>query len=276
LVIFRLNRVIYLETKCPRFLLMSNRAISSAINKRTNAPQQNNIPPPGRGQGQGQGYPSGRPGQQQQFQQQQQQQQQQPQQPPKMSVSDAIGLISLRLGRVETVIQQLPPLDQIGMDSTGENIGENMRVVDEAVFTNIVTRLESLEKKTSNPVQTTNNSQLTSVFARLDKLENTPSLTPSLTQIQDIDELKHSIDILKAEMVQTKELLLSLQSFTMQTNQKLVNLVLNDGDGNDEESVGEKINAEEKLQDDGVESEDVDDEIASQLINLKTFVESSI
>ena len=265
---------------------MSNRAISSAINKRTNAPQQNNIPPPGRGQGQGQGYPSGRPGQQQQFQQQQQQQQQQPQQPPKMSVSDAIGLISLRLGRVETVIQQLPPLDQIGMDSTGENIGENMRVVDEAVFTNIVTRLESLEKKTSNPAQTTNNSQLTSVFARLDKLENTPSLThsltpsltPSLTQIQDIDELKHSIDILKAEMVQTKELLLSLQSFTMQTNQKLVNLVLNggDGDGNDEESVGEKINVEEQVQDDDLESEDVDDEIASQLINLKTFVESSI
>ena len=105
-----------------------------------------------------------------------------------MSVSDAIGLITLRLGRVESYIKQLPPLDQIGANSS-EEISENMRVVDEAVFTNIV--------------------------ARLEKIEQTPKNTN-----QSAGELKCEVDTLKNDITDVKNLLNSLQLFEMQTDQK--------------------------------------------------------
>ena len=102
--------------------MSGNRANAAAIQRRTMS-AQSNVAPPGtsRPQQQQQMRPQMqqqqmRPQQQQMRPQQQQMQQQQPMQNPKLSVSDAIGLITLRLGRVETFIQQMPPLDQIGMN----------------------------------------------------------------------------------------------------------------------------------------------------------------
>ena len=180
-----------------------------------------------------------------------------------MSVSDAIGLITLRLGRVETFIQQMPPLDQIGMNATGENqeIGENMRVVDEAVFTNIVSRLDKLEQepKTSNVVASkeTNNA---------------------------VTELKESVEVLKAEMMQMKGLLLSLQSFTMQTNQKLSELIFNSQQENENENENESEDEEDgqqELDGNNDEQEENDDseivaEIVAENIDLKAFVQSAL
>ena len=86
-------------------------------------------------------------------QQYQQQQQQQPQKPSnglpftKLTVSDAIGLITLRLGRVE----------QFMIDSEGERVEreesgnislpENSKIIDNSLLTSIINRLDSLEKK---------------------------------------------------------------------------------------------------------------------------------
>jgi hypothetical protein len=125
--------------------MSGNRANASAIQRRTNASSSQFQPQPQqpvRGQ---------RPGiQKQGIQQQQQKQLQQKQVRPKISISDAIALTTLRLGRVESFINTLPPLDQLGNDSLqekglGSSIPENMRLVDEAVFTSIVSRLEKLE-----------------------------------------------------------------------------------------------------------------------------------
>jgi len=257
--------------------MSGNRANAAAIQRRTMG-AQNNVPPPG----------GSRP-QQQQMQQQQmrqqpgsrqgqqfQQQQQMPQQPmqnPKMSVSDAIGLISLRLGRVETFIQQMPPLDQIGMNSSGESggeVGENMRVVDEAVFTNIVARLEKLEHMPRTVVES---STVPSAA---------PSSFPSLLNPHQLQDLNHSVDVLKSEMLQVKELLLSLQSFTMQTNQKLVDLVINDNmndgdvDGNNEMFDSENIVETSVENDESVNEVDGDEEILAGNIDLKAFVQSSM
>ena len=77
----------------------------------------------------------------------QQQQQQQPQMNPRLSISDAIALITLRLGRVENLIQNMP------VDSpSGSNLeqDENMRMIDVTVFENIVSRLDNLEKGQKN------------------------------------------------------------------------------------------------------------------------------
>lgn len=186
----------YLETFYPYFLSMSaNRANAAAVQRRVNPPANNGSVrgPPQQQQQQQQMRPGQRPPQQQQ-------QQQMPQPPPtKMSVSDAIGLLSLRLGRVETFVQQLPPLDQIGNGGGGDHGeesfagGEGMRIVDEAVFKSICARLDRIESEE-------------------------PVAAPS-------QETNEEVASLKAEVAQLKEMLLSLQSFTMQTNHKLSQLI---------------------------------------------------
>ena len=70
---------------------------------------------------------------------------------PKLSVSDAIALVTLRLGRVEMFINAMPSLEQINSScleehTANENENENTRIVDSSVFNNIVSRLDKIEK----------------------------------------------------------------------------------------------------------------------------------
>jgi hypothetical protein len=251
--------------------MSGSRANSSAIQRRTNS-AQNNVPPPGASRPIQGGRPpqyvnpkQHYPPQQQGYAPQQQaygyppQQQRYattgppipPPQNPKMSVSDAIGLISLRLGRLETFIMQMPPLDQLSLGD-GE-VGENMRVVDEAVFTSIV--------------------------SRLDKIEQTPKdygvQKSDVNTIQMVNELKQSVDTVKSELGQLKELLLSLQSFSMQLNQKLVDVVFNQ-----QKVVNDNISHEVVVEDDIVSLSDEDDEVNNEVltgnIDLKSFVASNL
>ena len=145
----------------------------------TFAPQQRNVRPPQQ-QFQQQQFQQ-QQFQQQQFQQQQQQfqkqfqqpqfQQQQPQfqqaQPQfqqqqvqnqkkvilgsqipantKLTVSDAIGLITLRLGSVEQFIIDLQNDDNVSKNNS--EIPSNMTMIDTSVLTSIINRLDSLEKR---------------------------------------------------------------------------------------------------------------------------------
>ena len=82
-----------------------------------------------------------------------QQQQQMPQQGAspftKLCISDAIGLVTLRLGRVEQFIIDFENGEIEGHDnnSGGSSIPENSKIVDNSVLTTIVNRLDALEKK---------------------------------------------------------------------------------------------------------------------------------
>jgi hypothetical protein len=82
-----------------------------------------------------------------------QQQQQMPQQGAspftKLSISDAIGLVTLRLGRVEQFIIDFENGEIEGHhpNSGGSSIPENSKIVDNSVLTTIVNRLDALEKK---------------------------------------------------------------------------------------------------------------------------------
>jgi len=185
--------------------------------------QQNRINPQQQQQQRPSSNNARQPPHQQQQQRQphpQQQQQQQQQQQPKISVSDAIALTTLRLGRVETFINSLPPMEDLiqciknngdsslgsgndcvgGVSGGGSSSMENMRIVDEAVFTSIVSRLDKTEQST---------------------LLNHVSHSKSQTQNQSsITMLSKSIEQLKTEMKQLKELFTELQSFvtTSMTN----------------------------------------------------------
>lgn len=71
----------------------------------------------------------------------------------KLSVSDAIGLVTLRLGRVEQFMIDIH--EQGGVSNT--SVPDNKLVIESSVITTIVSRLDSLEKKEHS---STNNEKL--------------------------------------------------------------------------------------------------------------------
>lgn len=205
--------------------MSGNRANSAAIQRRTNvgAPvqqqqqqQQGRHPVQTPQRGNGSQQPQRFVNQQQQQQQQQPKNNsrgvQEPIQMPKLSVSDAMALVTLRLGRVETFINSMPTLEELHNTSSSSNVdndnieNENTRVVDEIVFTNIVSRLDTLEKEKTNQVP----------------IPPQPSNTKELLDMNNnFKDLSKKYETFKEELFQLKNLLLSVQSFTMQTNTKL-------------------------------------------------------
>jgi hypothetical protein len=86
--------------------------------------------------------------------QQQQQQQKMPQNGlpfSKLSVSDAIGLITLRLGRIEQFVMETEN-NEVHSQTKSSNIPENSKIVDNSVLTTIINRLDSLEKREGSNV----------------------------------------------------------------------------------------------------------------------------
>ena len=103
----------------------------------------------------------------------------------KLSISDAIGLITLRLGRVEQFIMEA---EHNGGLTSSSSIPDNAHLVDKSVINSIVNRLDSLEKKEKE----SSNNQQTS------KLEN---------------ELRDIKDLLMSQMVK-------YEKFTLETNKR--------------------------------------------------------
>jgi hypothetical protein len=177
-------------------------------------------------------------------------------QSPKLSISDAIALISLRLGRVEQIIQEIP-MDRHSSSLDVDN--EDVKIVDNEVFESILKRLDVLDKgykdllnKMSQHSMNNSNNITSEVnhaieLLKLDMIQFKEHYKPNLSVSQSVNETNEtneSIELLKAEMTQVKEHLLNLQSFTMQTNQKLVDVLLNNVVNEDDELFVSDINAE--------------------------------
>ena len=153
--------------------------------------------------------------QQPQMQPQPQMQQQQPsqmqQQPSqmqttKLSISDAIALITLRLGSVENYIQKQQQSEGTSTPASFDN----------STLNSIIARLNVLESSHKNITTKLTSAQPSSVSHTIASVSSAPVYS---------DDLKSEVDYLKSELAQTKDLLMTLQSFTMQTNQKLVDAV---------------------------------------------------
>jgi len=157
-----------------------------------------------------------RPGSGQQ-QQQQFQQQQDPQQQPqnklgfnKLSISDAIGLITLRLGRVEQYIIETEHEKDINGDNSG-NPGSNS--LDTTIFNNIVNRLDTLEKKEGTPEDIT---KLVEQISRIgdEASKHTLAISKHTEQLFRFErELTETKDILKTFM-------LKYDNFAKETNDR--------------------------------------------------------
>ena len=186
------------------------------------------------------------PPQQQQMNGRPGQQQQQPANNVKLSISDAIALITLRLGRVEQIVQNMP-VD--GQPNLGNNLDENVRIIDNTVFENIVQRLDSLEKNQR-------------ILAERKPVVQAQAQMPASVSPQ----VNEAVELLKVEVSQVKDLLLQLQSFTMQTNQRLSDIVFSENDNENPEDYDNII----------ISGNIVDEASARKLLNLGQPVENDI
>ena len=107
----------------------------------------------------------------------------------KLSVSDAFALVTLRLGRVELIINKLQSEGILDANNNinSENLGNNN--FDDTILQNIITRLDGLDKKT---------------------------VSNDLNQ-----KLQSQYNVLSEDVKQTKEVVIKLQSFIMDISQKL-------------------------------------------------------
>lgn len=151
---------------------------------------------------------------------------------PKLSVSDAIALITLRLGRVENIVSNLPNEPRGDGEGGGQMMyDENMRMVDQNVFNSIVTRLDTLEKNQKVLIEKQKTASAVPV-------QNASAIAPVKQMVQEtiirdvsdekIEPVRESVVSLKQEVRELKDLLLKLQSFTMETNKKLSEIVFDD------------------------------------------------
>jgi hypothetical protein len=128
----------------------------------------------------------------------------------KMTIAQAITLITLRLGKVET--QMLNGLSSGGMDASGE---DNV-LVDKNVIQSLISRIDALEKKPSSASGSSNQD-----VALLKQQFET--LKPIVIQGKNTSaSLKQQMDALKTELNETKELVMALQNLTMDNSNKIM------------------------------------------------------
>lgn len=158
-------------------------------------------------------------------QQQQQQETNKPALPfTKLSISDAIGLVTLRLGRVEQWIIDTEHENEENEENYGNadsKLPENSKIIDSSILNNIVSRLDSIEKKETGE--------------DVSKLsENISKMNEQLNRIAD-EGNKHTLAISKhteqlfkfeRELVETKDILktfmIKYDMFASETNNKFV------------------------------------------------------
>ena len=159
----------------------------------------------------------------------------------KISVSDAIGLVTLRLGRLETIVNKY---EESGLPT---NTTEG-QPIDNSVLMTLISRIETLEKKQqTQPTITVSSPQVdtTAVIDRIGHIEtdmnNLKKHINNMTNTNNnkmdnkfMSETDESLSRLDGDIQQlvreTRELrdnLMKLQTYTMETNQRLVDMVFN-------------------------------------------------
>jgi hypothetical protein len=128
----------------------------------------------------------------------------------KLSISDAIGLITLRLGRVEQWIIETDHDSENApkMSIDGTSIPDGHKIIDNATLTTIINRLDSLEKNGSTNSPSEDISKL---------IEDIKNLTEQFKRMGD-DVNRHTIELSKnteqvfrfnRELTETKDILKS-------------------------------------------------------------------
>jgi len=211
--------------------------------------------------GNGPNIPNGRlAGQQAAYSQQQMMQQQKQEKDPnfsKLTVAQAITLITLRLGAVETKIIEL---EHNGISNSNiEGSDNNVVQIDKNILNTIMNRLEALEKRSSNQGTNTISSSSSDVGLIKQQLEAIkPAVVQSKNAVVNLmktnENLRVDIDNLRSELVDIRGNIENVQMLTMEHDKSLNSLLFgsnenneNDENDNENENENENINIEQNL-----------------------------
>jgi hypothetical protein len=248
---------------------------------------------------------SAQPPQQQQQQQQNQQyydQQSSNQKPTirpyaKISISDAIALITVRLGRIEQWVMDADHENNTDNSSTNQNISipDNHKIIDSSVLATIINRIESLEK--NEPIVASDSNISTEQLGGLK--DDVTKLTEQLTNIGD-EVTKHRIELSKQteqvfrfnrELTETKDILktfmLKYDMFTQEITNNFSDYetalselekrlpIVEDG-ANSEECVSEEEEVAEDAE--GTSISDIDGTVDSKImtVDLKNIIKQEL
>ena len=219
-------------------------------------------------------------GQQAQVQQQQQQMQNPMQQSgesgvSKITIAQAITLTTLRLGKVEMQLYELAHQmattgGEQGFSASGQGVQgaegmEDMVLIDKNLIDSIMSRLESLEKRSpTNAVGTGSSADVTLLKQQFEAIKpsiaNNTKVTTALTKEQK--EHKVIVEALKSEMANTKDLLAALQTMSMDNSQKIFQIMSGEQviaqDEEEEEDTGIHFSDVAAVDGESEESEEVD------------------
>ena len=210
-------------------------------------------------------------------------QQQQPQNGlpfQKLSVSDAIGLITLRLGRVEQWIIDTDEEDQSKQHTSGNSsaIPDNHKVIDNSVLTSIINRLDSLEK--NNMSSSVSSEEFNNLSTEV------KTLSDQFKRMGE-DVSKHTIELAKnteqvfrfnRELTETKDLLksfmLKYDMFTQETTQNFADyeMALEDLEKRLPTIPEEPLEQEDNTEPVGTSIGDIDDENVVMTVDLKNMI----
>jgi hypothetical protein len=226
--------------------------------------------------GPGSGQVSGRlAGQQAALSQKQMMEQQQQMQQPtpsglgsinKMTLPQAITLITLRLGKVETQLMN------VSSSSSSFNGDEDTIIVDKQVIQSLISRIDALEKK---PVTGATGSNQDVALLK----QQFETIKPIVVQSKNTgNALKLEMESLKKNLAETKELIVALQNLTMDNSNKILalNSVFTQDDGMfSDNNLEHDFSNQDELVDDS-DNLDLDLDLSSQEIvgtNLKELIE---
>jgi hypothetical protein len=148
----------------------------------------------------------------------------------KMTLPQAITLITLRLGKVESMMQNqtmgTSMRSNMQFETDGDNEGEtDMVQIDASILQSILTRLESLEKR--NAASSAAGASSPEIILLKQQFE---TIKPILTQtknstnaiVKEHKDFKSQFEALRNDLEETKELVIALQNLTMDNSQKLL------------------------------------------------------
>lgn len=142
----------------------------------------------------------------------------------KLSISDAIGLITLRLGRVEQFLIDNEFEKNNSNSSIDNSIPENYKVIDNSVLTSIINRIDTVEK---TKILSNNSSEETFKISEefIKNTENINFINNELNnQKSSIFKNSEKISIINKDVLKIKDMISSLtlqfNSFLLQTNEK--------------------------------------------------------
>ena len=149
----------------------------------------------------------------------------------KMTLPQAITLITLRLGKVETMLQNQTLQNQtmrsnMQFETDGDNEGDtDMVQLNANMLQSILSRLESLEKRSS--ASSTAGASAPEIILLKQQFE---TIKPILTQtksstnaiVKEHKDFKSQFETLRNDLEETKELVIALQNLTMDNSQKLL------------------------------------------------------